>query len=133
MFNKTIRFNQQFPQFLRIMGILLLFVLTSCPIKASIKHNLYEIGNTENRSNKVAKGDFQYARETIDCNAVDQQITSQDFEVKEFQFQPAILSLISLTLILFNFLQRKDEKQVDRIPPGYSCNNLFLQFSRLNL
>ena len=133
MFNKTISFNQQFPQFMRIMGILLLFVLTSCPIKASIKHNLYEIGNTENRSNKVAKGEFQYARETIDCSAVDQQITSHDFVVKEFQFQPAILSLISLTLILFNFLQRKDEKQVYRIPPGYACNNLFLQFSRLNL
>ena len=133
MLNTTIGFNQQFPLIAKVLGIVLLFVLNSCPIKASIKQNLYQDTKTESRSNKSAKPDSWIDYEAVDCSVANEQIKAHDLVVKDFQVQPAVIALFSLALILFSFLPRKEVKNYHWNSQKTNSNDLFLQFRRLNL
>ena len=133
MLNTTIGFNQQLPLFAKIIGIVLLFVLTSCPIKASIKQNLAQETKTESRNNKSAKPDSWIDYEAADCSVATEQINAHDFMVKQFQVQPPVFALFNLALILFAFLPRKDFENFHWNTPKLNSNDLFLQFRRLNL
>src|SRR5690606_9751949 len=131
MLNKAIGFNQHFSLFLKIMRIVLLFALTSCPIKASIQQNLYQDVKTETANNKIARADPWMDYDVVDCSEVDEQIKAHDFVVKESQIQPTVLFLLSFALILLTFLPRKVEKLIYWNAPKNNSNNLFLQYRRL--
>ena len=133
MLYNTIGFNQQFPVFAKIIGIILLFVLTSCPIKASIKQNLYQDTKTENRNNKSAKTDSWIDLEEMNCSVATEQLTVYKNLVQDFQVQPAIFLLFSFALILFALLPRKVAEKPHWNSVKINSNDLFLQFNRLNL
>jgi len=115
------------------MGIALLFVLTSCPIKASIKQNLSLDVKTENKNSNSVKADSWIEYNSLDCNLASEQIKTQNFGLKESKIQPVIFSLFSLSLILFSIRPRNDLEDNHGIVPKINSNQLFLKFSRLNL
>ncbi|SEG19675.1 hypothetical protein [Sphingobacterium lactis] len=125
--------HQQMPILARMLGIILLFVLTSCPIKASIKQNLNQDFKTETKSNKAIRSDSTVGYPTEDCSVAQETMkTSFDVHTNDFQPLPAI-QLYALALILLVFLPREERVLVHWNVPEQASNDLLLQTSRLNL
>ena len=119
--------SSSFACVMRILGIFMVFILTSCPIKASIKHSSTpqaSSGLTIKQSKIVTSSEVPCVLETKE-NVV--KVGSSDID-----FSPSVLLLAFLCFLFLGVSQNPSRVHLPR--SHYSgSNNLFLFIRRFNL
>lgn len=132
MLETPIKSIQQFSMLAKVLGILLLFVLTSCPLKASIKQSLNPQANTEQKGVKVLRSDYSAEQFAETCSSAIEQINGAKMHNAEIQFQPALISF-GMVFLLALFVPQREETNDDRNSTKLRSIPSLIQFSRLNL
>lgn len=119
--------NSPFAFFLRIVGIFMVFILTSCPIKASIKQNSSQqtsSGLSVKQSKLITSSE---TRCVLDGKERVAKITNSDIEISPLVFV--------IAFFCFLFLSVSKKRVSIRLPqiPHSGANNLFIFFNRFNL
>lgn len=127
MNNLCIIKSTSFACVMRVLGIFMIFILTSCPIKASIKHSSTSqasSGLTIKQSKLITSSEVPCVLETKE-NLVKIGYSNIDFSP----------SVLLLAFLCFLFLGVPQNSSRVHLPRGYysDSNNLFLFIRRFNL
>lgn len=123
---------QQFSMLAKVLGIVLLFVLTSCPLKASIKQSLNPDSHIELKNNKIHRIDASVDQFAEFCSSAIELNNGTQAVSAEFQFQPLLLSF-GFVFLLALFIPQQESIFVNWNTAKLKSNPSLIQIRRLNL
>ncbi|WP_139375224.1 hypothetical protein [Sphingobacterium nematocida] len=127
MSNFDIIKSSSFAFMLRIVGIFMVFILTSCPIKASIKQNSTQQASSGLGIKQSKLITSSEVRCVLDGKESVAKVTNSAIELSP--------SIVLITFFCFLFLSVSKNRVRIRLPqvPNSGTNNLFIFFNRFNL
>ncbi len=128
-FNKS---TLQIGMLAKVLGIFLVFVLTSCPLKASIKQSFSQERSIENRNNKSLRFENLMEQTTLECSSSTELFNGSKMHHAEVQFQPALI-VLGLVFLFAYFMNPHEKVEYAWDTTKLNLNPSLIQLNRLNI